>query len=364
MNSEINRFHCFVEEGSDSMKKTYITAVLRCAMSLLLSAVIAFSSAQLFSVEASAAGAMFCKVTYSNKYTYLSVTPSESGHVIRYTIDGSKPDEDSKLYKSRLRASAAVTVRLVEYDKNGEEVDRKKITLKRKCCKPEIQTEITEEGVKVTLLCDSKDAVIYYSTNGKKPTTKSKVYTEPFIVEDGTTIRAFAAKENWVTSSYLKTQVGPGDSVKVETASEESYAMAEAEKVTDSKVILKLFEETNKYREENGLPELKLDADLCKAASIRADELLVSAYSCKHSRLDGRKWYTVLSEINYDYSFGAENLARTKGDLSTVNTVIQMWIDSEVHRLNMLNNYGDSIGLAYTKNGKNTYWVQIYGQEK
>ena len=71
---------------------------------------------------------------------------------------------------------------------------------------------------------------------------------------------------------------------------------------------------------------------------------------------------TLASMINASY--GAENLARTKGKLSTVNTVIQMWIDSEVHRMNMLNNYGDSIGLAYTKNGNKVYWVQIYGQEK
>lgn len=364
MNSDINRFHCFEEEGSDSMKKIHITAVLRCAMSLLLSAVIAFSSAQLFSVKASAESSMLCKVTYSNKYTYLTVTPSKSGNVVRYTVDGSAPDEDSKLYKSRLRASAAATVRLVEYDKNGEEVDRKKLTLKRKCCKPEIQTEITEEGVKVSLSSDSKDAVIYYSTNGKKPTTKSKVYTEPFIVEEGTTIRAFAAKTDWLTSYYLKTKVESEDSVKVETASGESSVMSEAEKITDSEVILKLLEETNKYRAENGLPELKLDADLCKAARIRADELLASDYSCVHSRLDGRKWYTVLSEIGYRYKYGAENLAYTKDDLNTANTVIQMWIDSEVHRMNMLNNYGDSIGLAYTKNGNKVYWVQIYGQEK
>ncbi|MBR4112979.1 MAG: chitobiase/beta-hexosaminidase C-terminal domain-containing protein [Ruminiclostridium sp.] len=346
------------------MKKIHITAVLRCAMSLLLSAVIAFSSAQLFSVKASAESSMLCKVTYSNKYTYLTVTPSKSGNVVRYTVDGSAPDEDSKLYKSRLRASAAATVRLVEYDKNGEEVDRKKLTLKRKCCKPEIQTEITEEGVKVSLSSDSKDAVIYYSTNGKKPTTKSKVYTEPFIVEEGTTIRAFAAKTDWLTSYYLKTKVESEDSVKVETASGESSVMSEAEKITDSEVILKLLEETNKYRAENGLPELKLDADLCKAARIRADELLASDYSCVHSRLDGRKWYTVLSEIGYRYKYGAENLAYTKDDLNTANTVIQMWIDSEVHRMNMLNNYGDSIGLAYTKNGNKVYWVQIYGQEK
>ena len=346
------------------MNKKSLTTVLRSAMAFLLSGVVAVSSVNLFSVSASAEGSMLCKVTYSNKYTYLSVTPSESDHVVYYTVDGSRPDEDSRLYKTRLRASAAVTVRFVEYDENGEEVDRKKLTLKRKCCKPEMLTESTDDGIKVTLSTDTEGAVIYYTTNGKKPTSKSEVYTEPFVVEEGTIIRAVAAKSGWLSSSYLRTHGGLEDAVRVETASEESSVMTEAAKITDSEVILKVFEETNKYRAENGLSELKLDPELCKAARIRADELLASDYSCVHSRLDGRKWYTVLDEIGYHYSFGAENLAYTKGDLSTANTVIQMWIDSEVHRVNMLNDYSDSIGLAYTKNGNKVYWVQIYGKVK
>lgn len=345
------------------MNKKSIGAVLRSATALLLSAVISLGSVNMFTVRADAEDDMLCKVVYSDKYTYLTVTPSDSGNKIYYSIDGSKPDEDSKPYKSRLRASAKVTIRLVEYDEYGEEVDRKKLTLKRKCLKPELQAVGSEDGIEITLSTGTEDAVIYYTTNGRKPSTSSKVYDGPFIVDEGTTVRAVAVKTDWLNSSYLRTTAELEETVKVETASEETE-MEAAAKITDSSVILKVFEETNKYRVENGLPELKLDADLCKAASIRADELLASDYSCKHSRLDGRKWYTVLDEIGYNYYYGAENIAYTKGDLCTANTVMQLWIDSKVHRDNILNTYGDSIGLAYTKNGNKVYWVQIFGKSK
>lgn len=345
------------------MNKKSISAALRSVTALLLSAAISVSSVNLFAVNAAAKDNMLCKVVYTDKYTYLTVTPSDGDNRIYYSVDGSKPDEDSKLYKARLRASAKVTIRLVEYDENGEEVDRKKLTLKRKCLKPEMTAVAVGEGIEVTLSTSTEDAVIYYTTNGKKPTSSSKLYEGPFVVEEGTTIRAVTAKSEWLCSSYLRTTAGLEETIKVETTSEDT-PMEAAAKVTDSSVILKIFEETNKYRVENGLPELKLDPDLCKAASIRADELLASDYSCKHSRLDGRKWYTVLDEIGYNYYYGAENIAYTKGDLCTANTVMQLWIDSKTHRDNILNTYGDSIGLAYTKNGSKVYWVQIFGQLK
>ncbi len=345
------------------MIKNRLNAVLRSATAFFLSAAITLGSVDLFAVRAGAEDNMLCKVVYSDKYTYLTVTPSDDDNRIYYTVDGTKPDEDSKLYKSRLRASAKVTVRLVEYDENGEEVDRKKLTLKRKCLKPEMSAKAVDDGVEITLSTGTEDAVIYYTTNGRKPTTSSKVYEEPFVVDEGTTVRAVAVKTDWLCSSYLRTTADLEETLTVETASEETI-MEAASKVTNSNVILKIFEETNKYRVENGLPELKLDADLCKAARIRADELLACDYSCKHSRLDGRKWYTVFDEIGYDYCYGAENIAYTKGELSTANTVMQLWIDSKVHRDNILNTYGDSVGFAYTKNGNKVYWVQIFGKSE
>lgn len=346
------------------MIKRYLNAALRSVTALLLSAVMAFGSAQYFAVNASAEEAdMFCKVVYTTKYTYLTITPSDPDHKMYYTIDGSLPDMSSKPYKARLRASGKVTVRIVEYNEMGEAVDRKKITLKRKCLRPEVETRETEEGIEVTLTTGTEDAVIYYTTNGKKPTTSSKVYEGPFVVEDGATIRAFAKKTDWLNSSYLRETAVLEDSVTVETASDGSI-MSEAAKITSSSVILKVLEETNKYRVENGLSELKLDATLCKAAKIRSDELYATDYAIIHTRPDGRHWGTVLDEVKYNYSHGGENIGYTIGDLNTANTIFQLWIDSSSHRANILDSVSEEIGIAYTKNGDKVYWVQIFGKER
>ncbi len=346
------------------MLKKHLNAALRTVTAFLLSVMIISGSVQNFSINASAEDAnMFCKIVYSTKYTYLTITPSEPDHRIYYSVDGSVPDMDSKLYKARLRASGKVTVRIVEYDENGEEVDRKKITLKRKCSKPEIKTRKTDEGIEVTLSTVTDDAVIYYTTNGKKPTNSSKVYSEPFVVEEGTTIRAVTKKSDWLISKYLREEAVLEDSVTVEAASD-SAVMTEAAKITDSNVVLKVLEETNKYRMENGFPELSLDAKLCKAAGIRADELLTSDYSIGHTRLDGSSWGTVLPEVKYDYCHAAENIGYTVGELNTANTIVQMWIDSPTHRAAILDPLSSDIGIAYTKNGDKVYWVQLFGKEQ
>ncbi len=346
------------------MLKRFLNAVARPVTALFLSAVMVLGSAQFFSVNASAEDAnMLCKVVYSTKYTYLTITPSAEGNRIYYSVDGSAPDMDSRLYKARLRASGKVTVRIVEYDAKGNEVDRKKITLKRKCVKPEISTKEIDGGVEVTLTSGTNDAVIYYTTNGKKPTTSSKVYEGPFVVEEGATIRAVAKKTDWLYSSYLRESAVLNESFTVETVSDSSV-MSEAAKITNSNVVLRVLEATNEFRKENGLSELKLDATLCKAANIRADELLASDYSIIHTRPDGSNWGTVLKEVSYDYAHAAENIGFTVGELNTANTIVQMWIDSKTHRENILDDVNDEIGIAYTRNGDKVYWVQLFGKER
>lgn len=57
----------------------------------------------------------------------------------------------------------------------------------------DLPTGIYEEAVTVTL---SGEGTIYYTTNGTRPTTRSKKYTEPITVKGVTTIRAFCATED------------------------------------------------------------------------------------------------------------------------------------------------------------------------
>lgn len=59
-------------------------------------------------------------------------------------------------------------------------------------------------GTKITLSCATADASIYYTTDGSTPSRNSKVYVETISITDATTIKAFAAKENYVSSDILE----------------------------------------------------------------------------------------------------------------------------------------------------------------
>ena len=50
-------------------------------------------------------------------------------------------------------------------------------------------------GTGITLATETEGADIYYTTDGSNPTTQSTLYSEPIIINDDTTIKAFAVKE-------------------------------------------------------------------------------------------------------------------------------------------------------------------------
>ena len=56
---------------------------------------------------------------------------------------------------------------------------------------------------KVTLACDTRDAAVYYTTNGEAPTKQSTRYTTPFIIDESTVVkmRAFVDEQ----SSHINT---------------------------------------------------------------------------------------------------------------------------------------------------------------
>ena len=62
-------------------------------------------------------------------------------------------------------------------------------------------------SAKVTLSHETKDTVIYYTTNGSAPTTSSTKYTGPFTVSKGTNIRAMAVVPGYENSFPLNEQI-------------------------------------------------------------------------------------------------------------------------------------------------------------
>lgn len=132
-----------------------------------------------------------------------------------------------------------------------------------------------------------------------------------------------------------------------EDAPEESGGVQEAAAAVASLV--------NAARQDAGLSELELDADLCAAAQARAQEI---AQSFSHTRPDGSSCFTILEEFGISYRAAGENIAMGQ---RTPEEVIDGWMNSSGHRANILNGTFTSIGVGYYVDGAGAaHWVQIF----
>ena len=111
------------------------------------------------------------------------------------------------------------------------------------------------------------------------------------------------------------------------------------------------------------LGRLTLDEDLCRAAQIRANEI-VTCWG--HTRPNGTSCETVLTELSIPYSSRAENIAAGTGS-STGAVAFNQWKeddknhDGQGHRRNMLGDF-TKIGIAHTYNANSQYryyWAMI-----
>jgi uncharacterized protein YkwD len=185
------------------------------------------------------------------------------------------------------------------------------------------------------------------------------------LIPPGTTIYecAFSRDANGVT---IVVQYKDKDGKWVDVATKKPAAVPTStaptkkdDKLTEEELAAyeaEVFDLVNEAREEEGLPALKRDDTLDKAAAIRAEEL---SELFSHTRPDGTGFYTVLGvEKNYNY---AEN-----GGSSGENPTDQMqgWMKSKGHRTNILdlNEKGYTkigIGAFQAENGK-MYWCQLF----
>ena len=108
--------------------------------------------------------------------------------------------------------------------------------------------------------------------------------------------------------------------------------------------------EVNRERAARGLSALRVDAELTRAARVRAQEI---AQKFSHTRPDGSSWRTVSSA-----AYG-ENIARGQ---KTADKVMAAWMTSSGHRANILRASYGSIGVACLQSGGVYYWVQLFGR--
>lgn len=108
----------------------------------------------------------------------------------------------------------------------------------------------------------------------------------------------------------------------------------------------------NELRISEGLYPVSRFSALDEAAKVRAEEL-GEVYS--HRRPDGSDCFSVLDEFSIPYHTAAENIASGS---RTARDVMDVWYESDGHRMSMLDGSFRHAGIGYESRGN--YWAQIF----
>lgn len=111
----------------------------------------------------------------------------------------------------------------------------------------------------------------------------------------------------------------------------------------------------NEEREKAGLFPLTVNVQAAEAAQVRAREI-ETVFS--HTRPDGTSFVTALKEAGAVYRGAGENIAYGQ---RTPEQVMEVWMNSQGHRANILNPSFTSVGVGHYQNSRGvSYWTQLF----
>lgn len=108
----------------------------------------------------------------------------------------------------------------------------------------------------------------------------------------------------------------------------------------------------NQKRQENGVSSLVENPQLQVAAKNKSIDMIINNYFEHYAQ--GRTPWMFIKSQGYDYQIAGENLAM---GFETSEGVVNAWMNSPVHRANILNSEFEEIGVGvvrgtYTENGQ------------
>ncbi|GMF50889.1 unnamed protein product [Phytophthora fragariaefolia] len=120
-----------------------------------------------------------------------------------------------------------------------------------------------------------------------------------------------------------------------------------------------ILDRVNLARDAQGLPALCINKKLQEAAQRHSNDQAANSYM-DHTGTDGTSIEERITQVGFDWSAVAENVAAGQPD---VDAVMEAWMASPGHRENILGDY-TMFGTAYAYNADSTYqhyWTQDFG---
>jgi len=124
-----------------------------------------------------------------------------------------------------------------------------------------------------------------------------------------------------------------------------------------------ILNDTNQSRATANLQSLNLNKQLSTAAQIKANDMAKNNYWSPISPTGKSPWQ-IIKSTGYQYKYAGENLAYGFSDSKTLTNA---WLNSNNHRLNILNSSFDDIGIGvavapnFQNQGTQTIVVALYG---
>lgn len=138
---------------------------------------------------------------------YIENMSDESDVMIKYTMDGTKPSKNNGFIYYSGQTIPITRYRQLKAVAYTDSTDDKFIPspvvvaeYKMKVLPPVFS--FNTEKKKLAITCDTLGSIIYYTDDGSKPTTTSKIYVNEISIITSKTIQAFAYKEGWEYSDY------------------------------------------------------------------------------------------------------------------------------------------------------------------
>lgn len=117
----------------------------------------------------------------------------------------------------------------------------------------------------------------------------------------------------------------------------------------------------NEIRLSKGLTEVELKSNICRVAQIKAEEMLAEQYYVHKSPVHGMP-DEMMRKYSLEFSVSGENIAWSSVFRSSVQEVVEGWLDFKADKENLLNPDFAKVGVGFAEDegARKYHWVVMF----